>query len=81
MPQDLREQAASCVECGDDVAPANDRVYPVFRACVICMDCARKRGGVYDAVGDRWEQQPRLDDLREGPQSTPKTRPVKAPTP
>jgi hypothetical protein len=71
MTEEPRDDAACCVECGDDVAPAVDRVYPVFQAWVICMDCAHRRGGVYDASCDRWLREPHLDDLRDRPREPP----------
>ena len=65
MPNDQNEEFVSCLECGASVAPAVDRVFPVGCEDVICMECALKRGGIYDENEDRWETEPRIDDLLE----------------
>ena len=65
MPNGRNEEFVSCLDCGASVAPAVDRVFPVGCEDVICMECALKRGGIYDEGEDRWETEPQIDDLLE----------------
>ena len=55
--------ALSCLDCGDALAPALDRVFAVRSGQAICMACAGRRGGVYDEGIDGWRTEPRVDDL------------------
>jgi hypothetical protein len=64
-----RDELVSCLECGAMVAPAVDRVFPVGCEEIICMECALRRGGVYDENEDRWETEPRIADLLESVES------------
>ena len=65
MAKESGDEFVSCLECGDTIAPAVDRVYPVGCEDVICMACALRRGGIYDGNADRWQTAPRTDDLLE----------------
>jgi len=55
--------APSCLDCGDSLAPAVDRVFAVRHGQAICMACAGRRGGIYDESTDGWLKEPRVDDL------------------
>ncbi len=69
MNQDRNEVDAGvcCALCGADVSPGSDRSFSFAAEQVLCWDCAERRGGVYDAIHERWETAPETDDLLEPP--------------
>jgi len=56
---------AACADCGETVSPLVERVYLFGTESVLCMECAVRRGGVYDGADDRWLPEPSVDDLLE----------------
>lgn len=59
-----------CADCGEEIQIEN-RSYMVGPDTVICMDCARKRGGEYDEETDRWSVPPETRDLIEREEAPP----------
>ena len=64
MHRSESDELLTCAGCGALVA-ANDRVYGLGADSLLCFSCAVGRGGVYDAVHDRWTQDPELSDVAE----------------
>ncbi len=56
----LRE---NCVICGVPVAAGIDCGFAYGASSVLCQACAVRRGGIYDALRDRWEVEPDLGGL------------------
>ncbi len=61
-----------CADCGEELS-AESRGYVVGPDTVICMDCARRRGGEYDEETDRWSAEPAVDDLLEREEAPPES--------
>lgn len=59
-----------CADCGEEF-PVENRSYMVGPDTVICLDCARRRGGEYDEQTDRWSLVPETDDLLEREEAPP----------
>ena len=62
--RDHGELGVTCADCGDPVDPGAGRAYVLCEQMALCFACATKRGGSYDAGGDRWTTPPATDDLR-----------------
>lgn len=62
-----------CADCGEEF-PIENRSFMVGPDTVICMDCARRRGGEYDEVTDRWSLEPGVTDLREREEAPPEAQ-------
>jgi recombinational DNA repair protein (RecF pathway) len=52
-----------CCECGTMVYPATDRAFGVDEDEFLCVECAIRRGGVYDELWDRWAVPPNLSGI------------------
>lgn len=52
-----------CFDCGATVSVHGTATYVVGDGTVLCIDCAMKRGGIYDELRDQWTQQPSVADL------------------
>lgn len=63
MHREEFEGADRCASCGVELAPATERGYAFGESGVLCYACATRRGGVYDAVQDRWSREPDLSGL------------------
>jgi hypothetical protein len=57
------EELVDCWDCGATVSPSEDVVFQFGDRAVLCLECAIKRGGEYEAEGDRWARLPHLDDM------------------
>jgi hypothetical protein len=53
----------SCADCGEVVSVSEEVLYPFGYDGVLCLSCARRRGGAYDSAEDRWLAVPRVEDL------------------
>ncbi len=49
-----------CVVCGEEVDLEDPRSFFRTAAAVACFECARKYGGIYDTVTEKWKVPPRL---------------------
>ena len=61
-PEEL-DELVDCWDCGSSVSPSEDVVFQFGERAVLCLECSIKRGGEYDAEGERWARLPHLDDL------------------
>jgi hypothetical protein len=61
------DETGDLVTCADCYASlsADDVIYTFGYDWALCIDCAVRRGGLYDASEDRWVRAPYLDDLLE----------------
>jgi hypothetical protein len=53
----------NCADCGEAVIVSQEIVYPFGYDGVLCLNCARRRGGSYDTADERWVVVPRVEDL------------------
>ncbi|MCK6534585.1 MAG: hypothetical protein L6Q84_16545 [Polyangiaceae bacterium] len=63
MHQTESTELTQCAECGAEIAPGPDRAFAYSDEDVICYECSVKRGGVWDALHERWEKDPDLAGL------------------
>jgi hypothetical protein len=61
-PEEL-DELVECWECGETVSPSEDSVFQFGDRAVLCLKCAIRRGGSYDAIGERWTRFPSTADL------------------
>lgn len=47
-------EPTSCCDCGAEVWPDVDSAFSCSPETHLCFACAERRGGVYDAMRDRW---------------------------
>ncbi|MEW5852050.1 MAG: hypothetical protein AB2A00_24895 [Myxococcota bacterium] len=59
MEYDDFEQG-ECEDCRQTVTPPQDPVYRLGEDAFLCLQCATRRGGVYNADEDRWVVEPSL---------------------
>lgn len=59
---DLGEMAICC-ECAAPIDAATSRAYVCSPETLLCFTCAERRGGVYEAVQDRWVIPPDVSGL------------------
>src|SRR5688572_4616284 len=52
-PEEL-DELVECWDCGETVSPSEDSVFLFGDRAVLCLKCAIRRGGAYDAIGERW---------------------------
>ena len=64
MHRSESRELLGCIACGALVDP-REGVYGFGTESGICLQCALRRGGVYDAAYDRWTQSPDVSDLAE----------------
>jgi hypothetical protein len=57
------EDFIDCHHCGATIARGDVRSYVVNETVVLCENCATLRGGVYEAMHDRWTIDPDVSDL------------------
>jgi hypothetical protein len=57
------EDLVTCVDCGGAVWADVDRSFMYATDEVLCFECARRRGGVFDEHEDRWVVPPDVDGL------------------
>jgi hypothetical protein len=65
MHRSEESEIVACSACGAEISLRGDRVFAFGAASALCWECALGRGGRYDAVHERWEEDPRVADLRE----------------
>jgi hypothetical protein len=53
-----------CCDCGAIMSPATERAFGVGEDEFLCLDCAIRRGGVYDEPRERWTVPPNLSGIR-----------------
>lgn len=63
MDEQETAELTICIECGAEVWPERDRSYLLSEEDALCYECARKRGGAYDELSDRWARAPNLAGL------------------
>jgi hypothetical protein len=63
VEREEEDELTECAECGDEIAPATDEAFAFGETGVLCLECALQRGGVYDALEDRWTRTPDLSGL------------------
>jgi hypothetical protein len=63
MHREEFEKADRCASCGVEIDVGTERGYAFGPDGVLCFACATRRGGVYDAVKDRWSTEPDLSGL------------------
>ncbi len=63
MDREEEGELTTCAECGSEIAPATDEAFAFGETGFLCMECALRRGGVYDADQDRWTVAPDVSDL------------------
>jgi hypothetical protein len=56
-------EPANCCECGEPIEGEIDRAFAVSDDEVLCFECAVLRGGVYDALQERWTAPPSVTGL------------------
>jgi len=61
-PEEL-DELVDCWDCGETVSPSEDSVFQFGDRAVLCLKCAIRRGGAYDAIGERWTRPPSIGDL------------------
>lgn len=61
-PEEL-DELVECWDCGETVSPSEDSVFQFGDRAVLCIKCAIRRGGSYDAFGERWTEAPSIADL------------------
>jgi hypothetical protein len=61
-PEEL-DELVECWECGETVSPSEDSVFQFGDRAVLCLECAIRRGGAYDAIEERWTRPPSTADL------------------
>lgn len=52
-----------CIECERSLDTAFDPTFLIEEEDVLCLDCAIKRGGLYDAGHETWLRAPDVNDL------------------
>lgn len=48
----------TCVVCGEDLGSDDSGALALSALTVVCPECARKYGGVYDSERERWSVPP-----------------------
>jgi hypothetical protein len=61
-PEEL-DELVECWDCGETVLPSEDSVFQFGDRAVLCLKCSIRRGGTYDATGERWTRPPSIGDL------------------
>lgn len=61
-PEEL-DELEDCWDCGETVSPTEDSVFQFGDRAILCLRCAIRRGGQYDALGECWTQVPSMADL------------------
>ena len=61
-PEEL-EELVECWDCGETVSPSEDSVFQFGDRAVLCLRCAIRRGGQYDALDESWTLPPSVADL------------------
>ncbi len=60
----MRESEANasdvCLLCGEDIDAEDVRNYYPSASTVVCAQCARRCGGVYDSERERWAVLPQV---------------------
>jgi len=56
-------ELVDCIDCGATIAAERERAFAVTDDVYLCLDCAVRRGGVYDELHDRWVTPPKVSDL------------------
>jgi hypothetical protein len=59
------DELATCIDCGAAVFTDVDRSFTCSADEVLCFDCARRRGGVFDEHEDRWVVPPDVGGLAD----------------
>jgi hypothetical protein len=54
----------ACIVCGEDLDRGDSRNYFVSATTMVCYECARKHGGVFDSAAERWKVPPNLKSLK-----------------
>lgn len=67
--QDVDDDLTECLECGAEVSRSGERCYVIRGDDVLCFICARRHGGSYDELADRWTAAPDVEGLAEEPES------------
>jgi len=60
MREEELEDAAVCELCGEDLDAEDPTNFPLPAGKVICPECARSHGGVFDPELERWRVPPKL---------------------
>lgn len=63
MDEEELDELDECVDCGATVDVETDPSFPFGSRGVLCLECAIRRGGIYDADEDRWTSPPDLRGL------------------
>ena len=54
-----------CADCGAEIRAEAQEGFTFGTRGVLCLQCAERRGGSYDAGQDRWTTSPDLQGLEE----------------
>lgn len=63
MQEEELDLFVDCRSCGRRVDVDAEVTYGFGESDLICFECAVDRGARYDIDEDRWQSEPRLDDL------------------
>ncbi len=55
-----------CVVCGEEIDPAEPSNFSLASEDRVCRECARRRGGVFDAAAEDWTAPPRIRPAAHG---------------
>ncbi len=58
MDHELCIEHVPCADCGRPVSVEVEPSYTIARDAVICLECARRRGGEYASDEARWTTPP-----------------------
>jgi hypothetical protein len=49
-----------CALCGEELDPQDPRTFGLGTSLLVCYECARSHGGVYDSELENWRVPPHL---------------------
>lgn len=63
MRRSEERELVVCTDCGVEVSVRADYAFTFGSSGVLCVRCAIRRGGRYDASQDHWVEEPDFGDL------------------
>ena len=57
-------ESEACNVCGEDLDRRDSRNYYISGTTMVCYECARKHGGIFDPETERWKVAPKLRAMK-----------------